>query len=406
MASMLNIRPVTELPVSGRRVFVRVDFNVPQGKNGEITDDSRIQAALPTIRHLVERGARVVLASHLGRPSGKSASTSLLPVAARLAELLAPQVKEVRLTDEVVGDGARKVVADLRDGEVAVLENLRWEPGEEKNDESLAKALAGLADIYVNDAFATAHRVHASTVGMVKFFPPGHKGAGLLLQREVEFLSRLGPSPERPFVVVIGGAKVSDKLAVLESLANRADAILIGGAMANTFLAAQGYDLAASRVETDRLTVARNFLKRFETSKVEILLPTDLVVATGPSSDAGEVVEVGQVPDRTMALDLGPKTVSRFALRIATARTVFWNGPLGVCERPPFATATLAIARALAESRALTVVGGGDLGAAVHAAGVAAKISHVSTGGGASLEFVEGQALPGITSLRESGSSI
>lgn len=406
MATMLNIRPVTELPVSGRRVFVRVDFNVPQGKNGEITDDSRIKAALPTIRHLVERGARVILASHLGRPQGKSASTSLLPVAARLAELLAPQVKEVRLTDEVVGDGARKVVADLRDGEVAVLENLRWEPGEEKNDESLAKALAGLADIYVNDAFGSAHRVHASTVGMVKFFPPGHKGAGLLLQREVEFLSRLGPSPERPFVVVIGGAKVSDKLAVLESLANRADALLIGGAMANTFLAAQGYDLGASRVETDRLTVARNFLKRFETSKVEILLPTDLVVATGPSSDAGEVVEVGQVPDRTMALDLGPKTVSRFALRIATARTVFWNGPLGVCERPPFATATLAIARALAESRALTVVGGGDLGAAVHAAGVAAKISHVSTGGGASLEFVEGQTLPGITSLRESGSSI
>lgn len=406
MATMLNIRPVSELPVSGRRVFVRVDFNVPQGKAGEITDDSRIQAALPTIRHLVERGARVVLASHLGRPQGKTQNSSLLPVAARLAELLAPQVKEVRLTDEVVGDGARKVVADLRDGEVAVLENLRWEPGEEKNDESLAKALAGLADIYVNDAFGSAHRVHASTVGMVKFFPPGHKGAGLLLQREVEFLSRLGQSPERPFVVVIGGAKVSDKLAVLESLANRADAILIGGAMANTFLAAQGYDLGASRVETDRLTVARNFLKRFETSKVEILLPTDLVVATGPSSDAGEVVEVGQVPERTMALDLGPKTISRFALRIATARTVFWNGPLGVFERPPFATATLAIARALAESRALSVVGGGDLGAAVHAAGVAGKISHVSTGGGASLEFVEGQTLPGITSLRESGSSI
>ena len=406
MATMLNIRPVTELPVSGRRVFVRVDFNVPQGKGGEITDDSRIQAALPTIRHLVERGARVVLASHLGRPQGKTQSSSLLPVAARLAELLAPQVKEVRLTDEVVGDGARKVVADLRDGEVAVLENLRWEPGEEKNDESLAKALAGLADIYVNDAFGSAHRVHASTVGMVKFFPPGHKGAGLLLQREIEFLSRLGSNPERPFVVVIGGSKVSDKLAVLESLANRADAILIGGAMANTFLAAQGYDLGASRVETDRLTVARNFLKRFETSKVEILLPTDLVVATGPSSDAGEVVEVGQVPERTMALDLGPKTVSRFALRIATARTVFWNGPLGVFERAPFASATLAIARALAESRALTVVGGGDLGAAVHAAGVAGKISHVSTGGGASLEYIEGQTLPGITSLRESGSSI
>lgn len=406
MTTMLNIRPVSELPVAGRRVFVRVDFNVPLGKGGEISDDSRIRAALPTIRHLVEHGARVILASHLGRPQGKTASLSMLPVAARLAELLAPQVKEVRLTDEVVGDGARKVVSDLRDGEVAVLENLRWEPGEEKNDESLAKALAGLAEVYVNDAFGAAHRAHASTAGMVKFFAPGHKGAGLLLQREVEFLSRLVTAPERPFVVVIGGAKVSDKLAVLESLASRADVILIGGAMANTFLAAQGYDLGASRVESDRLTAARSFLKRFETSKVEILLPTDLVVAAGPSSAAGEVVAVGQVPAGTMALDLGPQTITRFALRIATARTVFWNGPLGVFEHPPFDAGTLAIARALSDSRALTVVGGGDSGAAVHKAGVAAKISHVSTGGGASLEFVEGQALPGITSLRESGSSL
>jgi phosphoglycerate kinase len=383
---------------------VRVDFNVPQSADGQITDDARIQAALPTIRHLVERGARVVLASHLGRPKGKTPSLTMLPVAARLAELLSPQVKEVRLTDEVVGDGARKVVADLREGEVAILENLRWEPGEEKNDESLSKALAALADIYVNDAFGTAHRAHASTVGMVKLFPPGHKGAGFLMLREIEFLSRLLHNVERPYVVVVGGSKVSDKIAVLENLANVADAILIGGAMANTFLAAQGFGLGKSKVETDRLTVARNFLKRFETSKVEILLPSDLVVADGLDSPTGEVVDSDHVPADRMALDIGPKTVQSFALRIATARTVFWNGPLGVFEKPPFAQGTLAIARALADSRATTVIGGGDSVAAVHAAGVADKISHVSTGGGASLEFVEGQTLPGIAALRESGS--
>ena len=405
MASVQSIRPVAELPVEGKRVFVRVDFNVPQDPSGKITDDSRIRAALPTIRHLVERGARVVLGSHLGRPKGKTLSLTMEPVAARLAELLAPAVKEVRLTDEVVGDGARKVVADLREGEVAILENLRWEPGEEKNDEALAKALAGLADVYVNDAFGTAHRAHASTVGMVKFFPPGHKGAGLLMLREIEFLSRLVHNVERPYVVVVGGSKVSDKIAVLENLANVADAILIGGAMANTFLAAQGHALGKSKIESDRLTVARNFLKRFETSKVEILLPSDLVVAPGLDSPSGEVVEIEHIPADRMALDIGPKTVQSFALRIATARTVFWNGPLGVFEKAPFAKGTMAIARALADSRATTVIGGGDSLSAVNMAGVADKISHVSTGGGASLEFVEGQTLPGIAALRESGSA-
>ena len=404
MSSVLHIRSVSELPVEGKRVFVRVDFNVPQSADGEITDDARIQAALPTIRHLVERGARIVLASHLGRPKGKTPGLTMLPVAARLAELLSPQVKEVRLTDEVVGDGARKVVADLREGEVAILENLRWEPGEEKNDESLARALAGLADVYVNDAFGTAHRAHASTVGMVKLFPPGHKGAGFLMLREIEFLSRLVQNVERPYVVVVGGAKVSDKIGVLESLANVADSILIGGAMANTFLAAQGHALGKSKVESDKLTVARNFLKRFETSKVEILLPSDLVVAPGLDSASGEVVDAEQVPADRMALDIGPKTVSSFALRIATARTVFWNGPLGVFEKTPFAKGTIEVARAVANSRAISVVGGGDSVAAVHKAGVADKISHVSTGGGASLEFVEGQSLPGIAALRESGS--
>jgi phosphoglycerate kinase len=404
MATPSSIRSVADLPVSGKRVFVRVDFNVPQGPGGEITDDSRIRAALPTIFNLVERGARVILGSHLGRPKGKTESLTLLPVAARLAELLAPRVKEVRLSDEVVGDGTRKVVADLREGEVALLENLRWEPGEEKNDESLSKALAGLADFYVNDAFGTAHRAHASTVGMVKFFPPGHKGAGFLMLRELEFLGRLLHNVERPYVVVVGGSKVSDKIGVLENLANVADALLIGGAMANTFLAAQGHSVGKSKIESDKLTVARNFLKRFETSKVEIVLPVDVVVAADLNSP-GHACEIDQIPADEMALDIGPQTVSRFSTRIATARTVFWNGPLGVFEKPAFAAGTLAIARALAESRATSVVGGGDSVAAVNEAGVADRIAHVSTGGGASLEFVEGQTLPGVAALREGGSA-
>ena len=402
---MATIRKVSDLDVAGKRVFVRVDFNVPQDEKGAVTDDTRIRAALPTIRNLVERGARVILGSHLGRPKGKTPSLSLLPVAARLAELLAPQVKEVKLCDEVVGDGSRKVVSDLRDGEIALLENLRWEPGEEKNDDTLSKTLASYADIYVNDAFGTAHRAHASTVGMVKLFQAGHKGAGFLMLKEIEFLSKLLGKVEQPYVVVIGGSKVSDKIAVLENLANIADAVLIGGAMANTFLAAQGYSMGKSKIESDRLTVARNFLKRFETSKVEIVLPTDLVVARGLDASSGSVVGIGDVPEEQMALDIGPDTVARFSRRIATARTVFWNGPLGVFEKEPFAKGTMAMAHAMADTRATTVIGGGDSVAAVNEAGVADKISHISTGGGASLEFVEGQTLPGIAALTESGSA-
>ena len=402
---MSTIRSVAELPVEGKRVFVRVDFNVPQGDGGRVTDDSRIRAALPTILHLVDRGAKVILGSHLGRPKGKDKKTSLMPVAERLAELLAPRVREIKLCDEVIGDGVRKVVTDLREGEVALLENLRWEPGEEKNDEALSKALSGLAEFYVNDAFGTAHRAHASTAGMVKYFPPGHKGAGFLLLKEIEFLGKLLGQAERPYVVVIGGAKVSDKIAVLENLANVADAILIGGAMANTFLVAQGYKLGASKHEADKTQLARTFLEKFKHSRVEILLPVDLVTATSIDAAAGHVCSIGEVPAEQMALDIGPETIQRFSLRIQTARTVFWNGPLGVFEKAPFAGGTLAIARALAGSRATTVVGGGDSVAAINEAKVADKISHVSTGGGASLEFVEGQALPGIVALRESGSA-
>lgn len=402
---MSSIRSVAALPVSGKRVFVRVDFNVPLTDQGAVADDARIRASLPTIKYLCQQGAKVILGSHLGRPKGKTPSLSMMPVAARLAELLAPSIPEVKLCDEVVGDGARKVVTDLREGEVALLENLRWEPGEEKNDDALSKTLASYADIYVNDAFGTAHRAHASTVGMVKLFQAGHKGAGYLMLKEIEFLSKLLGKVEQPYVVVIGGSKVSDKIAVLENLANIADAVLIGGAMANTFLAAQGYSMGKSKIESDRLTIARNFLKRFETSKVEIVLPTDLVVARGLDASSGSVVGIGDVPEDQMALDIGPDTVARFSRRIATARTVFWNGPLGVFEKEPFAKGTMAMAHAMADTRATTVIGGGDSVAAVNEAGVADKISHISTGGGASLEFVEGQTLPGIAALTESGSA-
>ena len=402
---MATIRKVSDLDVAGKRVFVRVDFNVPQNDKGEVTDDTRIRAALPTIRSLVERGARVILGSHLGRPKGKTPSLTMMPIAERLAELLSPQVAEIKLCDEVIGDGVRKVVSDLRDGEVALLENLRWEPGEEKNDEALSKALASLAEVYVNDAFGTAHRAHCSTAGMVKYFPEGKRGAGFLMLREIEFLSRLTHHVERPFVVVIGGAKVSDKISVLTNLASVANSVLIGGAMANTFLAAQGKKLGKSKLEADKLQVAKNFLDRCARDQVEVVLPIDLVVAPSLDSPGGQVVDVDSVPSDQMALDIGPASARMFAARIHESKTVFWNGPLGLFEKKPFAAGTFAIARALAECPGTTVVGGGDSVAAITEAGVESKVSHVSTGGGASLEFVEGQTLPGIAALFESESS-
>ena len=398
---MATIRKVSDLDVAGKRVFVRVDFNVPQNEKGAVTDDTRIRAALPTIRNLVERGAKVILGSHLGRPKGKTQSLTLMPVAQRLAELLSPEVPEIKLCDEVVGDGVRKVVSDLRDGEVALLENLRWESGEEKNDESLSKALASLADVYVNDAFGTAHRAHCSTAGMVKHFGPGKRGAGFLMLREVEFLSRLLHNVERPYVVVVGGAKVSDKMNVLTNLAGVASSVLIGGAMANTFLAAQGKQLGKSKLEADKLQLAKNFLDRCGRDGVDIVLPTDLVVAPSLDSSEGHVVDVDSVPPAEMALDIGPASAREFAAQIQAAKTVFWNGPMGLFEKAPFAAGTFAIARALAACAGTTVVGGGDSVAAVAEAGVESKITHVSTGGGASLEFVEGQTLPGIAALYE-----
>ena len=401
---MAAIRHVKDLPVEGKRVFLRVDFNVPlskpEGGRRKVTDDSRIRASLKTIRHLVERGARLVVASHLGRPKGKPAPDySLEPVAAHLAETLGA---DVTLADEPVGDGARKVVADLRDGQIAMLENLRFHPGEEANEDGFARALASYADVYVNDAFGAAHRAHASTVGMIPHVADA--GAGFLMYDEVDKLSRLLGEVDRPYLAILGGAKVSDKIEVLEALLGRVDGIAIGGAMANTFLKARGLEVGASLVEEDKLPVARSFLRKAAEAKVQVRLPIDLVVAGSFEAESGSPIAVDQVKADQMALDIGPASARAYGDDIARARTIFWNGPMGVFERPPFAAGTLAVARAVAENRlAFTVVGGGDSVAAVNQAGVADKVSHVSTGGGASLEFIQGLTLPGIEALEKAG---
>ncbi|MBP8807785.1 MAG: phosphoglycerate kinase [Kofleriaceae bacterium] len=397
MALPNGIVHVEQLPVEGRRVFVRVDLNVPLTKDGKVSDDARIVAVLPTIRHLVGRGARIVLGSHLGRPDGKvKPEFSLEPVAARLAELLAT---DVVLADEPVGDGARKVVSDLRDGQIALLENLRFDPGEEANDDGFARALASYADVYVNDAFGTAHRAHASTAGMVPFVAA--RGAGYVMAKEIDFLSRLLGDVDRPYLAIVGGAKVSDKIEVLDALLTRVDAIAIGGAMANTFLTAQGKTLGKSKVEADKLSVARNFLRKASEAGKTVHLPTDVLVGQGLDDAAPVTKLVGELAGDDMALDIGPRTIELYAQAVTAARSVFWNGPMGVFEKPAYARGTFAVAEALAANKlALTVVGGGDSAAAVAKAGVAEQVSHVSTGGGASLEFIQGLDLPGIAALR------
>jgi phosphoglycerate kinase len=399
MALPGGIKHVQDLNVEGKRVFVRVDFNVPlDKKTRQVTDDQRITATLPTLKHLIERGARIVLGSHLGRPDGQvKPELSLEPVAAKLAEHLGI---DVALADEPTGDGARKLVSDLRDGQIAMLENLRFDPGEEANDVELARTLASYCDVYVNDAFGTAHRAHASTAGMVKFV--GEKGAGFVMAKEIDVLTRLLGDVDRPYVAVLGGAKVSDKIEVLDALLERVQSIVVGGAMANTILVAQGKQLGKSKVEADKLPVARNFLRKASEKKVTIHLPTDVVVATDlDDAEGAKQVSVDAIPAEAMALDIGPATVETYRKVLAAARTVFWNGPMGVFEKPRFAAGTVAVARALAENKlALTVVGGGDSAAAIAQAGLADKVTHVSTGGGASLEFVQGLDLPGIAALR------
>ena len=395
------VRSVEQLDLPGKRVFVRVDFNVPiDKKTGAVKDDSRIRAALPTIRHAIGKKAKVILASHLGRPDGKVVpELSLENVGARLSQLLG---QDVIFADDCVGDGVRKLVSDLREGQVLLLENLRFHPEEERNDEDFARQLASLAEVYVNDAFGTAHRAHASTVGMVKHVP--QRGAGFLMLSELKHLQPLLKGAQRPYLAILGGAKVSDKIKVIENLMARVDALLIGGAMAYTFMSARGIGVGASRVEKDKLDLARRVLDKAKQSRVELVLPVDHVVAREPKGGIETRIVDDPIPDGWVGLDIGPKTVAQYEQRIAGAATVFWNGPMGMFETPEYAAGTRAVAQALARATArgaTTVVGGGDSAAAIVEMGLADKVTHVSTGGGASLEFLEGRELPGVKVLDE-----
>jgi phosphoglycerate kinase len=389
---------IGDVSLQGRRVFIRVDFNVPLDPQGHVTDATRIEASLPTIRHAVARGARVIVASHLGRPSGKADPRyRLKPVAERFSQLLG---QPVTLAEDCIGPGVEALVAQMRAGDVLLLENLRFHAEEEKNDPTFAQQLARLADVYVNDAFGTAHRAHASTQGMTRFVHPAV--AGLLMQRELEHLGTLLAAPARPCVAILGGAKVSDKIGLILHLLPRLDQVLIGGGMAYTFLKAQGSPVGNSLLETDKVEAAREILARAHSAGVTPLLPVDHVIAQRLEEGAAtRVVPQDGIPQGWMGLDIGPETIAAFSRAIHDARTLVWNGPMGVFEVAPFAQGTRAIARAVAASSATTIVGGGDTVAAVNQAGVADRITHISTGGGAFLELLEGRELPGVAALAD-----
>ena len=388
---------IRDLDLKGKRVFVRVDFNVPLA-GGKVTDDTRIRESLPTIKHAREKGARILLASHLGRPKGKrNPEMSLRPAAERLAELLqAP----VAFADDCIGDDPQKKSAALKDGDVLLLENLRFHAEEEKNDEGFSKSLAALCDLYVNDAFGSAHRAHASTVGMTKFVSKA--AAGFLMEKELTYLGKAVLNPDHPYVAVLGGAKVADKIEVITNLLKLVDALIIGGGMAYTFLRARGVAVGKSLVEEDKLDLAKQLLAQAESRQVKVLLPTDHLVAEKIDPAAKpRLVGLNEIPAELMALDIGPQSIKAFTAAIRGAKTIVWNGPMGVFECEPFAAGTVAVARAIAESGATSIVGGGDSIAAVHKAGVAARLTHISTGGGASLEFLGGLKLPGVEALTD-----
>ncbi|MBI2156989.1 MAG: phosphoglycerate kinase [Candidatus Rokubacteria bacterium] len=387
---------IDELDLAGRRVFIRADLNAPL-EAGQVADDTRLRAVVPTIQHALKAGAAVVLASHLGRPQGKPApELSLKPVAERLEALLG---QPVALAPDCVGPETLARARALAPGEVLLLENLRFHPGEEANDDAFARELAALADCYVDDAFAAAHRAHASIAAITRHLQPA--AAGLLMRRELTALARILEAPARPLVAVLGGAKVSDKLALVEHLLERVDALLIGGGMAFTFLRALGHDVGRSLVEPDRVETARRALEAARRRGVSLVLPVDALVADGPGGAAGRAVGVREIPADQMGLDIGPRTVERFAAALATARTIVWNGPMGVFEKPAFAGGTIALARAVAAAPAFSVIGGGDTIAAVAQAGVIDRIGYISTAGGAFLEFLEGRTLPGVAALTE-----
>ena len=395
----MNKKTVRDVDVKGKKVFVRCDFNVPQDANGNITDDNRIKGALPTIKYLLEHGAKVVLASHLGRPkNGFEAKFSLKPVCDRLNELLG---NKVVLASDVIGEDAKAKVAALKEGHAVLLENVRFHKEEEKNDPAFAKALSEFADVYVNDAFGTAHRAHASTAGIADYCKVNV--AGFLIEKEIEIMGGALTAPKRPFVAILGGAKVSDKIGVITNLLDKVDCLLIGGAMAYTFSAAKGGKTGDSRVEKDKIELAAELMKKAEEKGVKLYLPLDNVITQEFKADAeSKICGAGEIPDGWEGLDIGPKTAALYADVIKGAKTVVWNGPMGVFEFEKFAVGTKEVAKALAANKdAVTIIGGGDSAAAVEQLGFADKVTHISTGGGASLEYLEGKILPGIACLND-----
>lgn len=402
MAS-LNKKTIEDVEVSGKAVLARCDFNVPL-KNGVITDENRIVAALPTIKYLIDHNAKVILCSHLGKPKGEpKPELSLAPVAKRLSEKLGKEVV-FAADDNVVGENAKKAVAEMKDGDVVLLQNTRYRPEETKNGEAFSKELASLCDVFVNDAFGAAHRAHCSTVGVANYV--SESCVGYLMGKELEYLGNAVENPARPFVTILGGAKVADKLNVIENLLNKADTLIIGGGMAYTFLAAKGYSTGKSLLDPEKIDYCKDMLAKAEEKGVQILLPVDCNIADGfpnpiDAEIAVETVAADAIPEDKMGLDIGPKTEELFANAVRSAKTVVWNGPMGVFENPVLAKGTIAVAKALAETDAITIIGGGDSAAAVNTLGFGDKMSHISTGGGASLEFLEGKALPGIECVND-----
>ena len=401
----MNKKTVKDIDVRGKRVLVRVDFNVPLDENRNITDDRRIVAALPTIKYLIDNGARVILVTHLGRPKtdddGKVlpdsvASFNLDPVVKRLSELLGKDIKKM---NDCIGGEVRDAAMSLKDGDVLLLENVRFYKAETKNDPKFAEQLASLAELYVNDAFGTAHRAHASTEGVTKFVPGV---SGFLMEKELDYLGKAIGNPERPFLAILGGAKVADKIPVIDNLLTKVDSLIIGGGMAYTFFKAQGYEIGKSLLDTEGLELAKNALAKAKDLGVDLVLPLDVVIGKEFSNDTeSKAVDMDQIPADWMGLDIGPKSIEKFKEVIKASKTIVWNGPMGVFEMPKFAVGTKAIAEALADSVATTIIGGGDSAAAVEQMGFADKMSHVSTGGGASLEFLEGKELPGVVALQD-----
>ena len=394
----MNKKTVKDIDVNGKKVLVRCDFNVPiDSETGKITDNRRIRAALPTIQYLLDHNAKVILCSHLGRPKGEfNLKYSLKPVAEELSKLLN---KDVKLAKDVIGESAKELTSNMKEGDIVLLENVRFHKEEEQNDPEYSKALASMAEIYVNDAFGTAHRAHSSTTGVADYLPAV---SGFLIEKELEFLGGALENPKHPFVAILGGAKVSDKIGVIENLLDKVDTLIIGGGMAYTFYKAQGHHIGTSICEEDKLDLAKSILEKAQEKGVKLLLPVDNHVSSEYSNNGEDkMVDSTEIPDGFMGLDIGPKTIEKFEEAVKDAKTVVWNGPLGVCEFDKFATGTKAVATMLSKLDAITIIGGGDSAAAIEKLGLADKMTHISTGGGASLEFLEGKTLPGIACLQD-----